>query len=132
MAPIKKPLLTYRMRTRIEGIAEADIERSLGELAKNEAVSRFMTSYGNLRTRRAYAAHLANYFRWLKTKGLDLAPDQLIVDNLRCIYHSEPEDVASKRKHRALLEEFANVNMIERGFAEISRLALAPSTSLSH
>ena len=37
--------------------------------------------------------HLFMYFRSLKKNGVTLSPDELVVDNLRCIYKSEPEDL---------------------------------------
>ncbi|MGA2665113.1 MAG: site-specific integrase [Nitrososphaerales archaeon] len=118
------------METKIALKTEAEIKKALEQLGNGEAVRRFFSSYGNARTKRAYCTHLASYFAWLReTKGVTMDPDQLVKDNLINIYRSEPEDVASKRKHRGLLEEYVNEEMVRQGFAEMSRMVLASAVS---
>ncbi len=113
------------METRIEEKTKADLGRALERLGKGEAINRLMSTYGDIRTENAHSCHLASYLTWLREKGLTLTPDELIVDNLTSIRRSQPEDVATKRKHRAWLEEYVNVVMVEQDFAEIKRLVLA-------
>jgi len=43
---------------------------------------------------------------------------------LRCIYKSDPEDVATKRRHRAWLEEYVNQEMADASHSH-RRLAAA-------
>ncbi|HVC27347.1 MAG TPA: hypothetical protein VND40_04230, partial [Nitrososphaerales archaeon] len=99
--------------TLVEAQARREVERSLRSIGPSESVERFLNSYGKVRVRAVYGAHLSRYFDWLKEKGILLTPDELIRDNLGCIYRSEPEDVATKRKHRAWLEEYVNVKMAD-------------------
>ena len=99
------------MSTSAEAQATRDLARYLKEIGPSEAVDRYLRRYTKVRVRRLYAFHLALYFRWLKRKGALTTPDELVVDNLRCIYKSEPEDVATKRRHREWLEEYVNVGL---------------------
>lgn len=102
--------------------AQKQLERALREIGKSEAVERFIRSFGNVRVKALYASHLSLYFRWLKSKT-PMTRDELVVDNLRCIYKSEPEDVATKRKHRAWLEEYVNESM--KGRSHSYRVSLS-------
>jgi len=96
------------MSTAIEALAARELERYKAEIGPSEAVDRFLRCYSKVRVQKLYAFHLLLYFRWLKRKEISMGPDQLVADNLRCIYRSEPEDVVTKRRHRAWLEDYAN------------------------
>ena len=59
-------------------------------------MNRFLSGYGNLRTKRSYWVHLTVYFRWLREeRGLTLSPDELVKDNLVCIFKMRPH----RRRH---------------------------------
>jgi integrase len=112
MAARNNLAFTSRMSTTlVEAQARREVERNLRNIGPSESVERFLNSYGKVRVRATYGAHLSRYFDWLRQKGASLNPDELIRDNLRCIYRSEPEDVALKRRHRAWLEEYVNVHL---------------------
>jgi integrase len=96
------------MKPNVETVAVRDLEKYTQKIGPSECVRRFLQCYAKVRVQRIYALHLLMYFRWLKKNGVGLSPDELVVDNLRCIYRSEPEDVVKKRKHRALLEDYLN------------------------
>ncbi len=75
----------------------------------SEAAARFLGSYEKLSVKATYAYLLGNYHRWLRErKGVSMTLDQLITDNLRCVYESAAVDVERKRRHRAWLEEYVN------------------------
>jgi integrase len=97
------------------------LENFLRELGPSPCVERFLGGYGNVRTKTAYAGHLAMYLRWLKQKGVALTPDQLVQDNLRAVFESAPTDVLAKRKHTDLLGEYINSYLIERGLGDSTR-----------
>ncbi|MDA4118661.1 MAG: hypothetical protein OK455_09990 [Thaumarchaeota archaeon] len=105
-------VVTEKLVPQVEVNASNELARKLKEIGESTAVKRFLNCYGKVRVRSIYAVHLANYFRWLREKkGVVLRPDELIVDNLRCTFRSEPEDVGTRRKHRAWLEEYVNEEM---------------------
>ncbi len=104
--------------------AQKQLARALREIGNSEVVERFIRSFGNVRVKALYASHLSLYFRWLKNKT-PMTHDELVVDNLRCIYKSEPEDVTSKRKHRAWLEEYVNESMKGRSYSYRESLSQA-------
>lgn len=54
--------------------AENALNWFLAEIGPNKAVRRFLSGYGNARTRAAYVCELALYFRWLKSKDFSLTP----------------------------------------------------------
>ena len=107
---------TYRERE-----VRLQIERLLVKWGKYESVQRFIRKYGKPNTRAGYLADLDLYFRWLGSEGVSLTPDELIRDNLKCVFGSGPEDVSTKRKHTDLLDQYANRYMVERGVQESSR-----------
>ncbi len=95
--------------------AERELAHNLAKIGPSEAVDRYLRSYGKVRVRAAMSFRLMIYFRWLKTKGLSqLSPDELIIDNLRCIAKAEPEDVATRRRHREWIERFVNEELKDR------------------
>ncbi len=107
---------TYRERE-----LRRQIARFLEAWGKYECVQRFIRKYGKLNTIRGYLADLDLYFRWLPNAGENLNPDELIRDNLRCVYGSAPEEVNVKRKHTDLLDRYANVQLVEKGVGYSSR-----------
>ena len=107
---------TYRERE-----LRHQIEKFLGMWGKYESVDRFARKYGKLTTRREYLCDLDQFFRWLPTVGVTMNPDELIRDNLKCVYGSGPEEVQVKRKHTDLLDRYANVYLIEKGNGYSSR-----------
>lgn len=102
------------------------LEKKLEELGPSKAVDRFLSKYGNHNTRTAYAIELAIYFRWLRNaQGVTMSADELIVDNLRCVFESSAVDVARKRKHLDWLNEYSNKFLLEQGYSESKRHAAA-------
>lgn len=69
------------------------------------------------------------YFVWLREKGVALTPDQLIEDNLRCVFESAPTDVARKRKHTDWLDEYVNYRLLEIHRSESRRRQVASAVS---
>ena len=108
-------------RMTAEGRAQKALDGFLKEIGSSETVERFLSGYGNVRTRATYACELALYFRWLKSKGLESNPDALIRNNLKCVYESKPTDVLTKRKHTDLLGEYINVYLMEQDSSESKR-----------
>jgi site-specific recombinase XerD len=107
---------TYRERE-----LRTQIEKFLETWGTHDSIQRFARKYGKANTLRGYLADMDLYFRWLDTKRVALNPDELIRDNLRCVYGSGPEEVALKRKHTDLLDEYANVYLLQRGDGYSSR-----------
>jgi hypothetical protein len=99
---VKAAFPVVRMRTSSETMNQQAFDRGKRALGDGEAVNRFLSSYGNLRTKRSYSVHLTVYLRWLRDeRGVTLSPDELVKDNLVCIFKSDPSEVATKRKRRA-------------------------------
>jgi hypothetical protein len=107
-------------------LAARDLSKRLDEIGPSEAVAHFVRSYAKVTVQSLYALHLCLYFRWLRNKkGVEMTPDELVRDDLRCIYKSEPEDVATKRRRRALLEEYVNQELITSHSESYRRQATA-------
>jgi hypothetical protein len=108
-----------------ETYRERELRRQIGRFldiwGKYETVQRFVRKYGKLNTCRGYLADLDLYFRWLPSVGVNLDPDELVRDNLRCVYGSGPEEVNVKRKHTDLLDRYANVYLVEDDVGYSSR-----------
>lgn len=96
------------MNTRIEAQAARDLTRWRAEIGPSEAADRFVHCYPKVRIQRLYTFHLWTYFRRLRKKGVEMTSDQLVADNLHCIYRSEPENVAAKKRRGAWLEDYIN------------------------
>jgi hypothetical protein len=64
------------------------------ERGDSKAVQKFLNKYGKDITKRAYSISLALYLRWLRKQGVTLSPDELVVDNLRCVFESPATDIA--------------------------------------
>ena len=95
------------------------------EMGDSKAVQRFLNKYGKDTTKRVYSIALALYLRWLRGKGITLSPDELVVDNLRCVYDSPATDVETKRRHMDWLDEYVNRHLVEKRQAESTRLTTA-------
>jgi hypothetical protein len=95
--------------------------KALQKIGDSEAVSSFLSKYGKVATRAGYSACLAKYFAWLKSIGVNVTPDELITDNLRCVYESASVDVEVKR-HTDWLSQYVNDCLLKEGIAEQSRI----------
>lgn len=93
----------------------------------NESVRRFMSRYGKLSTKYCYLNRLDYHMRWLKeSAGVTLSPDELISDNLSCVFKSpDPTEVKAKRRHTDLLSSCVNDYMVKRGYALNNRSGMA-------
>jgi len=105
----------------VEQKAERAVASRLREIGPSKSVSRFLQKHGNIRTKAVYVSELALYFRWLKAKGAYLPPDELVMDNLRCVYESKPTDIEAKRKHTDLMAEYVNGYLVERDYSDAKR-----------
>jgi integrase len=106
---------TYRERE-----LRTQIKRFMETWGTFESIQRLSRRYGKANTLRGYLADLDLYFRWLRSEGVAMNPDELIKDNLKCVY-SGPEQVATKRRHTDWLDRYANVYLLERGDGYSSR-----------
>jgi len=96
------------MQTQIEKDVSPELGAALRKLGESRAVTKFLNSYGNIRTK-AYCVHLTVYLRWLREEnGVSMSPDELVQDNLICVYESKEVDVDTKRRHPDWLEECVN------------------------
>ena len=109
------------MRTSIEERHERAAKKALEKIGNYKSVNRFVSKYAKASTRSAALFHLGRYLAWLRSKGVGLSPDELPVDNLRCVFESSPVDVARKRKHLDWLDEFVNAVLKEKGIVDSSR-----------
>lgn len=101
------------------------LEAKLREIGESRAVERFLSRYGKIRTRTTYICLLVKYFRWLKSQGVDLSPDELVKDNLVCVFRSNPEDVVLKRKHTDWLNNYVNDYLLKKDLSESQRAVSA-------
>jgi hypothetical protein len=110
----------------VESQYESNIKHHLERIGHHRSVQRFISRYGKLTTKSAYLTRLDQYLRWLKKeKDVAMTPDELIRDNLICVFTSEPTDVQTKRTHTDLLLSFINDYLIRRGYPLNSRSAYA-------
>lgn len=110
------------MENRSEAEVGRWITRFLAELGPGSSIERFASKYGRINTRNSYLQNLAMYLRWLRNvKGITMSPDELIADNLRCVYESKPTDVQTKRRHLDWLDEYVNRYLVGKGYASKSR-----------
>jgi integrase len=122
-----KPLLQGGMEaptpeTHREREVRLQVERLLAKWGRYESVQRFIRKYGKPNTKAGYLADLDLYFRWLDSEGVKLTPDELIRDNLKCVFGSAPEEVQTKRKHTDWLDRYANRYLVEQlGAGEVTR-----------
>jgi integrase len=106
------------------------IRRALEQIGPSEGVTRFLSKYGNVRTKAVYVEHLKLWFMWLRRKGVELSPDELLRDNLQCVFESGPTDVGTKRRHTDWLNDFVNSYMVERGSSESHRREAAAAVKM--
>lgn len=110
---------------------ERSLARILHDLGDSQAVKRFLSKYGSVKTKTIYISMLRAYFRWLKqAKGISMTPDEFIQDNLICVYRSEPTDVTAKRKHTDWFNDYVNSHMTERKYSFSSAYALTVAGSI--
>jgi hypothetical protein len=92
---------------------ERNLETAMHKIGESEAVNRFLSKYGNARTRWIYAYWLQKYLEWLRGRGIDLGPDRLVDDNLVSIFKSDATDVRTKRKHTDWLNSYVNEFLVK-------------------
>jgi integrase len=97
------------------------LEKRLEEIGPSEAVARWLSKYGPVQTKLAYAFGLAHYLRWLRTIGVSMSPDELVLDNLRCVFDSKSTDVEAKRKHTDWMNQYVNDFLLKREDSESKR-----------
>jgi integrase len=116
-----KPLVGYQRRV------DLAVKGNLAKIGgPYRSVETFLRTCGPLTTKKQYTNAVMLYLRWLKEeKGIAMNPDDLMLDNLRCIYESAATDVATKRKHTNLLDEYINGYLLERGQSEAARMVKA-------
>src|SRR5437870_4850857 len=120
-----------RMISRSREQTEKTVARALDKIGPSAAVNRFLSKYGNLRTKANYAVQLHLFLQWLRQdKRIATNPDSLIWDNLACIFKSDPTDVATKRKHTDYLNEYVNDYMLRKGESESSRQVAAAAIKM--
>lgn len=112
------PAFTVRVssQTTAERFFQQEVERKLREIGPSRAVDRLLAKHGSVSTRKNYLIAIALYLRWLKGKGVIMSPDELVRDNLLCIFRSDPTEVNVKRKHTDWLDGFVYGYMVERGY----------------
>ncbi|MDG6916743.1 MAG: site-specific integrase [Nitrososphaerota archaeon] len=111
MSPLESGY-TKLMVPRAELERDSDLKRALTAIGGSEAAQRYIATYGKVGVKAQNAFRLGRYHRWLREeKGVGLSLDEMIRDNLFCVWKSDPVDVDVKRKHRAWLEEFVNVKL---------------------
>jgi hypothetical protein len=107
---------------------QRNLDSSIGKIGESEAVRRFLSKYGSTRTKATYLYWVQHYLDWLKKEErVELGPDGLIEDNLRCIHGSEPMDVRTKRRHLDYLNTWINESMVKQGSKEATRRIAAAS-----
>lgn len=118
--------------TTAQDTAERQARRYLDELKEDQNVSirRLFMKMAKPNTRKAYAHALVFYFRWLRSTGVDMTPDQMVKDNLVSIFKSDPIDVQAKRKHTDLLDSYVNRFMLEQGKSDSLRIIAATAVSM--
>ncbi len=108
---------TYRERE-----LRGQIRKFLQRWGAYESVQRFVRKYSlKLNTCRGYLADLDLYFDWLKATGVTMSPDELIKDNLTCVFESKATEVGVKTTHTDLLDEYVNIYLVEKGLSYPTR-----------
>jgi len=117
---------TEESRPAIERKSEREAENYLRKIGQFETVERFIRKYGNVRTRRVYLHSLLKHLNGRKHEGgVLMTPDELISDNLKCVFGSSPQDVRTKRKHTEWLDQFTNEYLVSEGLTDLYRTTLA-------
>ncbi len=104
---------------------DSDLNRLLARWGRFSSVQRFLTKYGKVNTKRGYLFQLDRYYRWLQSERITQSPDELIIDNLKCVFETSATDVDTKRRHTDWLNTFVNVHLLGRGIPESSRVIAA-------
>jgi hypothetical protein len=86
-----------RPKTGHERNIEGEARMLLRRIGPYDSVERFISNYAKMTTRKMYLYHLDRYLAWLHESGVTLTPDELITDNLRCIFESGAIEVVKKR-----------------------------------
>jgi integrase len=108
---------TYRERE-----LRSQISKFMEKWGGYESVQRFIRKYHlKLNTCRGYLADLDLYFDWLLVTGVTMSPDELIPDNLRCVFESGATEVEVKTTHTDLLDEYVNIYLVEKGLSYSTR-----------
>jgi hypothetical protein len=111
-----------RMQAAIEKQNSRRLVHYLTKIGDSQAVAHFLSGYAKPNTKRIYSYQLARYFTWLKeAKGVGMTPDELITDNLRCVFETGPIDVQTKRRHTAWMNEYVNVRLLAEDWPENAR-----------
>lgn len=63
-------------------------------------------------------------------KGVKLDPDELILDNLKCVFESAATNTLTKRQHIDWLSEYVNGSMVESGLSESKRFMAAATVRM--
>src|SRR5712691_7624729 len=79
-------------RSSLQRQNEREAQRYLAQLGNSEAVARFASKYGIASTKRIYLISLVLYFRWLKSVGVVMTPDELVEDNLKVKFFPSIDD----------------------------------------
>ena len=63
---VRTAAFSGQMQIQIEKDFSRELRAALRKLGEGNAVTKFLNSYGSLRTKKAYCVHLTVYFRWLR------------------------------------------------------------------
>lgn len=130
MTSTLKPVLGSVRRNRYEEQKRKSGEKLLLKIGDTPAMRRFLR-YAKTSSWYSALFHIDRYFTWLRNvKGVTLTPDELWVDNLRCVFESGPIEVGRKRRHTDWLDEFVNVYLVKKGVVDQSRLTSASFVKL--
>lgn len=98
------------------------VERHLKRIGPSQAVDTFLARYAKLNTKRIYVYQLDRYLKWLReSKNVVMTPDELITDNLKCVFETQAVDVATKKRHMAWMDEYVNLVLVSQGWPESGR-----------
>jgi len=112
-APSQTSAVTY---------ARKETKNVLSVTGSSPAVAKFIDAYSPPKTKRTYVRILWQYLRYLRDEiGVKMTPDQLLKDNLECIFKSDATDVITKRKHTDWLNSYVNSLMVEDGLSQGTR-----------
>lgn len=116
------PLLDgVSQETGLKTQAQNEVERLLAPYKSSKAVNRFISGYSSPKTKRYYLRCLIQYLKYVReVKGLNLSPDELLLDNRRCIFESPAVDTETKRKHTDAVLDFLE-QLRHNGLAGTSR-----------
>ncbi len=112
---------TATAETYQERLLKSQIAKFLERWGGYDSIQRMVRKYGKLNTIRGYLADLDLYFDWLENIGVGMNPDELILDNLRCVFESSATEVNTKITHMDLLDNDVNVYLLDKGLAYPSR-----------